>query len=230
MPLLLLDLDNTLVDRAAAFRRWAEDFVGVHGAGSEAEIEWLVDADRDGYESRDRLLQLMGERFGLSPLALGQLEQDLRQGMADRLIVDARIPEALRAARDAGWVPFVVTNGAVQQQERKLRVTGLDAEVAGWVISEAAGVMKPDPRIFQAAAEVAGWSLSDAWMIGDSAEADIQGAYLLGLPSIWVDRGRTWQHASFAPTLVASDCSDAIHLLLGMSRSKTGPPNGISRA
>jgi hypothetical protein len=26
----------------------------------------------------------------------------------------------------AGWVPFVVTNGTVQQQERKPRRTGLD--------------------------------------------------------------------------------------------------------
>ena len=63
-------------------------------------------ADRDGLESRERLAAMIGKR-----LALGD-------------------------ARAAGWVPFVVTNGTVEQQERKLRHTGLDRDVAGWVISE----------------------------------------------------------------------------------------------
>jgi len=31
MPLLLLDLDNTLVDRAAAFARWAAGFAATIG-------------------------------------------------------------------------------------------------------------------------------------------------------------------------------------------------------
>ena len=56
---------------------------------------------------------------------------------------------ALRRARAAGWAPFVVTNGTVAQQERKLRHTGLDREVAGWVVSEGAGLRKPDPAIFR---------------------------------------------------------------------------------
>jgi FMN phosphatase YigB (HAD superfamily) len=70
----------------------------------------------------------------------------------------------------------------VEQQERKLRHTGLDREVAGWVISEGAGLRKPDPEIFRFAAARAGQPLDGAWMIGDSAEADISGARDAGLP------------------------------------------------
>jgi putative hydrolase of the HAD superfamily len=87
-------------------------------------------------------------------------------------------------------VPFVVTNGTVAQQTRKLRHTGLDREVAGWVISEGTGLRKPDPRIFRLAAAEAGQSLDGAWMIGDSAELDITGARNVGLPSVWLRRGR----------------------------------------
>jgi putative hydrolase of the HAD superfamily len=79
---------------------------------------------------------------------------------------------ALRSAQAAGWVPFVITNGATAQQERKLLLTGLNRLVAGWVVAEEAGVRKPDPRIFQLAAQRAGLSLAGAWMIGDSAVAD----------------------------------------------------------
>ena len=79
------------------------------------------------------------------------------------------------------------------QQERKLRHTGLDREVAGWVVSEGAGLRKPDPAIFRFAAEQAGQSLDGAWMIGDCAQADIEGAAVWGCPAsgcIAAARGR----------------------------------------
>jgi putative hydrolase of the HAD superfamily len=47
VPLLLVDLDNTLVDRAGAFARWAREFASAHGGGA-ADVQWLVTADRDG--------------------------------------------------------------------------------------------------------------------------------------------------------------------------------------
>jgi len=62
MPLLLVDLDNTLIDRAGAFGRWAREFTEAHGRGP-ADITWLTDADRDGFESRERLAAAIGERF-----------------------------------------------------------------------------------------------------------------------------------------------------------------------
>lgn len=45
--LVLLDLDNTLVDRRGAFTMWASDFVaGVDG--DTTDLEWLITADQDG--------------------------------------------------------------------------------------------------------------------------------------------------------------------------------------
>ena len=41
MPLLLVDLDNTLIDRAGAVGRWAREFASARG-GSEADAEWLA--------------------------------------------------------------------------------------------------------------------------------------------------------------------------------------------
>ena len=114
----------------------------------------------------------------------------------------------------AGWVPFVVTNGTVQQQERKLRHTGLDREVAGWVISERAGIRKPDPEIFRFAAAQAGLPLDGAWMIGDSAEADISGARNAVLPSIWLHRGRPWPLTAFQPGHTAGSFPHAVAIVL----------------
>ncbi|MEV1200035.1 HAD family hydrolase, partial [Microbispora rosea] len=62
--LALFDLDNTLIDRDAAFRSWAEEFVDGHGMGAE-EVERLVALDEHGYLPRETLLAQVKEDYGL---------------------------------------------------------------------------------------------------------------------------------------------------------------------
>ena len=208
----MIDLDNTLVDRAAAFHTWATEFHEKHAPDDPEAVTWLVRADADGYEPRDRFAESVRERFHLSPTAYGDLIGDLQRGMADYLELDPQVPAALRTARSAGWQVVIVTNGTVAGQERKLRLTGLDDEVDAWVISEGARIKKPAPEIFRLAARIAGMPLNGAWMIGDSASADIAGAHDLSLRSVWLHRGRPWQEVAFTPTLTAEDCPQAIEL------------------
>src|SRR5580698_7657056 len=47
-PLALFDLDNTLVDRQATYRRWAVSFAGTRDLDEEA-IDWLCEVDNDGF-------------------------------------------------------------------------------------------------------------------------------------------------------------------------------------
>ena len=157
---------TTRFDRAGAFDRWAREFAWARGGGA-AGAEWLVAADRDGLESRERLAAKIGERYELDGHGEAWLLAELRGGLVRQLVLDPAVSRALRGARDAGWTPSVVTNGTVAQQ-RKLRHTGLDREVAGWVISARVGLRKPDPAIFRLAAARARQPLPDAWMIGDS--------------------------------------------------------------
>jgi putative hydrolase of the HAD superfamily len=213
VPLLLVDLDNTLIDRAGAFDRWARDFASARG-GDAADAQWLTAADRDGLEPRERLAGLIAERFGLGAGDESGVLAELRGGLVGQLAADDAVIRALRRARAAGWAPFVVTNGTVAQQERKLRHTGLDREVAGWVVSEGAGLRKPDPAIFRFAAAQAGQSLDGGWMIGDSAQADIEGARGVGLPGVWLHRGRPWPLTSFEPGHVADGFPDAVDIVL----------------
>ena len=213
VPLLLADLDDTLVDRVGAFTRWAREFTEARG-GSAADEQWLVAADQDGTRPREELAAMIGDRFGLDGRSAAGLAADLRSGLVRQIVPDDAVTAALREARTAGWVPFVVTNGTVQQQERKLRHTGLDREVAGWVISEAVGIRKPDPDIFRFAAARARQPLDGAWMIGDSAEADIGGARNAGLPAVWLHRGRPWPLTAFQPGHTADSFPRAVAIVL----------------
>lgn len=182
--LLLVDLDNTLVDRRAAYKAWAVSRFG------ESELPWLVDADRDGYEKREALAAKIVARYGGDE---GRMLVELRAGMVENLAPDPAIAAVLTDARAAGFVPVVVTNGTVAQQEAKLRRTGLDKLVAGWAISEGVGVRKPDRQIFEIAAATAGIPLSDSgWMVGDSADYDVGGGHAAGLRTAWVTLRREW--------------------------------------
>lgn len=209
VPLLLLDLDNTLIDRAAAFRRWAEIFVAQRN-GAPDDLDWLIAADGDGFVARDELAMQVTDHFKLDATSTAPVIATLQRGVVEHMEADPEVLAAVDDAADQGWTPVIITNGMVTQQERKIRKTGIHEHVASWVISEGAGVSKPDPRIFEIASEQAGQDLDGAWMVGDSAEADIAGAHACGLSSVWLHRGRTWTHAHFAPTTTADSCAAAI--------------------
>jgi putative hydrolase of the HAD superfamily len=201
VPLLLLDLDNTLLDRARAFRIWGEDFLDSIGAPPE-DIDWLLDVDADGLTNRWDVAEALKDRYRLRLPSI-DLVESLHDGMIENTRLDPLVACALKIAGDAGWVPVVVSNGETRQQETKIRRTGLDRYLAEWVISEEAGVSKPNPRIFAIGAERVRMRLHGAWMVGDSPEADIGGASALGLPSVWLHRGRRWSEPRFAPTRTA---------------------------
>ena len=151
MPLLLLDLDNTLVDRAGAFHAWCSRFLAGIGA-PPYDVDWLVDADADGLTSRWDLADAIRDRYRLRESALDLIEE-LHDGMIDSIRLDPMVGAALRIAADAGWIPVIVTNGETRSQEAKIRKSGLDRYVADWVVSQEVDCQKPNPRIFEIAAE-----------------------------------------------------------------------------
>ena len=210
--LLMLDLDNTLVDRNAAFRSAVVDLLADHGL-PPAEADWVMTVDGDGFAPRDDVRRALDDRFGAA-LPRPAVDDLLDGGAANRVELDDPTQSALEAAKASGWRLAIVTNGRVVQQEKKIRRTGLDSIVDGWVVSDGVGHRKPETEIFQAAARAVGTDLADAWMVGDNAEADIAGAVSLGLPNVWVSNGREWAEATFAPTHLAPTGAAAIRYVL----------------
>ena len=190
--IVLVDLDNTLVDRDLAFRTWAQHFISEISADA-ADLDWLLAADDDGYTPRADLAVALRERWGLDT-DVPELVHRLLFEHIPFIQTYAGVPAALEALAAAGVVLVVVTNGTTAQQSRKLERTGLAALIADAVISEAVGSKKPDPLIFRTALDAAGrhGGRGPAWMIGDHPVADIAGAKHCGLHTGWVSHGRAW--------------------------------------
>lgn len=79
----------------------------------------------------------------------------------------------------------IISNGFVEVQYRKMRSSNIEHYFNHIVLSEAAGALKPDKRIFEYALELNGAKASEAIMIGDSYAADIVGAQNAGIDQVY---------------------------------------------
>jgi HAD superfamily hydrolase (TIGR01509 family) len=169
LPLLLVDMDDTLVLREATLYRWVE-----------RHLPWPTPA----------LWRWLVRHFQVHR-AVSRLAALHESGDPRSYCLEEGVREALEEVRRAGWSIAVITNGNRRTQPAKLAAAGIEPLVDAVVISSHEGFAKPDPRVFRLAAERAGTTLEGAWVIGDDLRQEIAGAAKLGLRSIWLNpKGR----------------------------------------
>ncbi|WP_433169492.1 HAD family hydrolase [Kribbella sp. CA-247076] len=184
--LACFDLDNTLIDRDGAFVAWARWWVGRAGLGEDA-VAWLVAHDNGGFRAREALFGGFRDAFGVRS-SVEELVAAYDVEHPPFTWVEQAVLDGIASLRTAGWRVAVVTNGNVVQQTAKLEHTGIAGAVDYCCISQAAGVRKPDARIFSVAAEGAGVTLDGGWMVGDHPSYDVAGGINAGLRTIRIGR------------------------------------------
>ncbi len=78
----------------------------------------------------------------------------------------------------------IITNGFQEIQTKKMESSRIISYFDRVITSESVGVKKPNPRVFEYALESAKAKKENAIMIGDSIEADIEGALSVGMKAI----------------------------------------------
>jgi putative hydrolase of the HAD superfamily len=215
---VLLDAMGTLLRfappapllRAALRERLGVD-VGEHAAAAaiRAEIAFYrahLHTGRDGASlavlrraSAEAMRPALGAAAG-APAA--QLEAALLAALRFEAFPDAA--PALRALRAAGLALVVVSNWDASLDER-LRETGLAALVDGAVASAPFGAAKPDPAIFARGLELAGGvAPAEAVHVGDSPDADAEGARAAGLRAVLLDRDGSAPAVAPGVTVIAT--------------------------
>lgn len=79
----------------------------------------------------------------------------------------------------------LISNGFRETQHRKIESSGIGHYFSHIVLSEEAGALKPDPKIFEYAMQLNGAKPNECIMIGDSYAADIQGAINAGIDQVY---------------------------------------------
>src|SRR3954452_13485100 len=155
-----------------------------------AEVAYYLEHQLEGSDTarladlRRRCAAVVAAEAGVDPSrALEALMGSLRF----QVYPDA--PPVLAQLRERGVRLVVVSNWDCSLPD-VLEDIGLAALVDAVVASAVVGAAKPDPRIFEAALAAAGCEPTQALHVGDSFDADIEGARRAGIPALHLDRGR----------------------------------------
>ncbi|WP_217443455.1 MULTISPECIES: HAD family hydrolase [unclassified Myxococcus] len=200
---LFFDVDDTLVDREAAFGRYFERFMArfpeVFPEHRRAEdLATLRTFDERGGRDREAFCADVTKTFetGLDAKALWA---DFQLNLADFVVGDPKLAVWLRELSKRQPV-VVVSNGFSGTQRRKLLHADLYHSVPEGFYSSEVGVEKPDPAIFKAALAHVNREPSEVLHIGDDPVRDIVGATRMGFATCWVSHGREWPAALAPPT------------------------------
>ncbi|RPK63504.1 Pyrimidine 5'-nucleotidase YjjG [Streptomyces sp. ADI96-02] len=210
-PLVLFDLDNTLVDRRLTLARWAATFRAHCGLGLEDE-GWVIEQLSE--RASPAHFEGIRTRFGLAESA-ETLWEGYCADIAAAVVCPAEALVGLERLRALGWRIGIVTNGAAGVQWAKLRSTGIADRVDAVCISEEVGARKPEPAVFLEAIWRCGGhdKGGEAWMVGDNPVKDIEGGRTAGLRTIWISGDVTWPQGLPEPDHHAPDVRVAIELL-----------------
>ena len=195
---VLFDLDNTLLDRDRTFRRFCETFVASFFSGLPADrkrtiIEKIVIADRDGYRNKEDMFAELREAlpWRRKPEMSELLEFYRTQYVNSATLMDSAI-ELLDWCRSRGLKLGMITNGSSAIQYGKIDKLGLRRRFDHIVVSEEAGVRKPDRRIFDLALNKLNVRAEETVFVGDHPVNDIQGAADAGMHTVWMIRNQPW--------------------------------------
>jgi len=191
---LLLDLDDTLFDRRAAFDRWADAAAAsqLGRALAQTERDTLHQLDRRGHGSRVRFAEdarLLG--LDVDP---ARFPFELAEPIVPEPGVEDTIAELARSRRVA-----IVTNGGPAQRV-KLQKLGLDTIVHTVMVSEELGIAKPDARLFERAIKWSELRVEELLFVGDEPVIDLAPAASLGMATAWRARTTTWPVELAPPT------------------------------
>ncbi|MBW5446219.1 HAD-IA family hydrolase [Cohnella sp. CFH 77786] len=193
---VLFDLDNTILDRTLTFRRFAESFVDSYLGDADTKqdiVERIIVLDRDGYKDKEELFTELLEElpWKVKPSVAELMEYYGREYVNNAVLMDQarEVLQDLKARFKIG----LITNGKTRIQYGKIDRLGIRELFDVILVSEEAGVKKPDSRIFEMALERLSLHAEACLYIGDHPANDIEGACKAGMQTIWMQVNQPWR-------------------------------------
>lgn len=195
---ILWDVDGTLLNflaaEKAAIRSLFEEY---HlGVCSDEMLKRYSSINKNYWEMLERgeiekKALLVGrfrdffEKEGIDSSLAAEFNEKYQLRLGDTIIYCDDSLEIVKSLR--GKVKqYVVSNGTVIAQTKKLRLSGLGELMDGIFLSEELGVEKPSVRFFdQVFAKIGPVDRSEVMIVGDSLTGDIRGGNNAGILTCW---------------------------------------------
>lgn len=195
---LLWDMDETLLNFAAAERAAINALFQEFGFGecSDAMLERYSKINRSYWERLERKEltkpEILVGRFrdffeaeGLDSTVAAEFNEKYQLSLGDTIVFRNDSYNIVKSLR--GKVKqYVVSNGTIAAQTKKLRLSGFGELMDGVFLSEEIGVEKPDILFFKKVfEEIHPEDKSQVMIVGDSLTSDIQGGNNAGIITCW---------------------------------------------
>ena len=223
---ILWDVDGTLLDflaaEKAAIRRLFREF----GLGEcTDEMVARYSAINDSYWKRlergeiakkEVLIGRFREFFselGIDPDLAESFNARYQHALGDTVVYRDDSLEIVKALH--GKVKqYVVSNGTIVAQTKKLERSGLGRWMNGIFLSEQLGAEKPNPAFFEKVfAALPDIPKEDMLIVGDSLTSDMRGGLLAGIPTCWYNPNRLPRPADMAIDFIIEDLHEIYELI-----------------
>lgn len=222
---IMMDIDNTLLDfDAAEHKALLETLQQFSLPCDEAAVSRYHEINSSlwgelnkGKIRRDKLVVERFDRF-VKEIGAAAKAAELNRAYTEHLATHADvIPGAEEALQELAEVAtmIAVSNGTESVERGRLKLSGFEKYFDDIFISEAVGVSKPNPKIFQMAMRKLGIEHSDkVLVVGDSLSADIQGGVNAGLDTCWVNMNGLENESGLTPTYEVKALSELYPIVM----------------
>ncbi len=231
---IFFDLDNTLVHRNKSisaysekfFERYSEELVSV----SPVEISNIIFSQDNGgylpisspYKSiKDAVSHELHKNIvHSSKITVEDIREHWIHYFPKSTIPMSGANDLLNHLYQEGYYLGIISNGADESRFATARSLAAYHYINKLVSSEAAGVSKPNSKIFTMTALLAGFVPAECWYVGDHPINDIDGARKAGMQSIWLEGFHPWPKNMEMPAYSVKSLADVKSVIASNSNNQ----------
>ena len=187
---IIFDLDNTLLDRETSLKSFLKSQYNkfqteLNHVTIDDYSSTFIKLDANGMVWKDIVYQHMLVEINIANLEWQTLLDDYVTNFCTHCISYEGVKTALDALKTKNYKLGIITNGKYPFQQKNIEALGIENYFSTIIVSEKAGIKKPQAEIFYLSAKQLEISVSQAIYVGDNPKIDIEAAQNSGMKAIW---------------------------------------------
>ncbi|KEK24603.1 HAD family hydrolase [Bacillus gaemokensis] len=186
----LFDLDGTLLNRRQSLECFISDqydrYAGHFTSINKTEYcSCFMELDNNGYTGKDKVYSTLLKEYNITHLTPEQLLHDYVTKFSNHCIPFPNMHELLQQLQKKNIKIGIITNGMTEFQMSNIRALQLHTYTNTILVSEAEGIKKPNPAIFERALQRLNVPAEECIYVGDHPKNDVIGAENAGISAVW---------------------------------------------